>query len=93
MGISEANLERAVCNSALNRFRLKKSVQCGCFFCFEMFEAQEITEWVDGGMTALCPACGIDSVLLGATDPINPEFLRAMFKRWFASTDVADGTE
>ncbi|KAB0489149.1 cytoplasmic protein, partial [Pseudomonas vancouverensis] len=39
---------------------------------------------VDGGNTALCPKCGIDSVIGSASNaPVNPEFLLKMYEHWF----------
>lgn len=38
--------------------------KCGCFFCQKTFQFDEIEEFVDGKLeTALCPRCGIDSVI------------------------------
>ena len=41
---------------------------CGCFYCLFTFPPSSIVEWVDFdddgvGQTALCPRCGIDSVV------------------------------
>jgi len=48
----------------LRSFRNRPLVgQCGCFFCLAEFDASVVTTWVDDGRTALCPKCGIDSVL------------------------------
>jgi hypothetical protein len=55
----------------------------------ERFQPNEITEWCDedsmgAGQTALCPRCGIDSVIGSASGfPLTPEFLEAMNRRWF----------
>jgi hypothetical protein len=51
-----------------------------CFYCGHIGHPQDITEWVDGGQTALCPKCGIDSVLPG-TYP--SEFIVRMTAYWF----------
>lgn len=45
---------------------------------------KNIQEWIDDGDTAICPSCGIDSVIGSASSyPITPEFLTAMQKFWF----------
>ncbi len=51
---------RCICN----REALQRVDRCGCFYCLAIFDPQEIEEWIedDGGDTALCPRCGIDSV-------------------------------
>jgi hypothetical protein len=59
----------------------------GCFYCLQLSRPEDVREWVDPdldgvGQTALCPRCGIDSVI-----PVRPgvdhEFLRRMHARWF----------
>ena len=72
----------AHCNQ--NRSELQQSTLCGCFHCLAIYRPTEIHEWVDEGRCALCPGCGIDSVLGDRSGyPITPEFLRAMEVRWF----------
>ena len=36
---------------------------CGCFQCKIMFHPMEIVEWIDDGITAVCPHCGVDAIL------------------------------
>jgi hypothetical protein len=61
------------------------------------FPPGEIREWAGslrkgkGGReretTALCPACGIDSVIGSASGyPITEEFLKKMHQHWFERT-------
>jgi hypothetical protein len=52
-----------------NRARVAVATQCGCSFCQATFQSNEVREWLDNYRTALCPRCGIDSVLTGVTDP------------------------
>jgi hypothetical protein len=54
-----------------------------------MFHPNEVVEWTDeddpGGMTALCPHCGMDSVIgdsLGFPAD-NADFLKAMYQKYF----------
>ena len=47
---------------------LKKSDKIGCYCCCKFFNFADIEEWIterriDNGLTAMCPTCGIDSVL------------------------------
>ena len=67
-----------------NSEALKGNEDCGCFHCEESFKSSEIKEWVDkkrsGPDTALCPRCGIDSVLPNVT---SPELLEKMYVAWF----------
>ena len=46
-----------------NKSLLENSDQCGCFYCQKIYHPSEIKEWCDEGKTAICPHCGIDSVL------------------------------
>lgn len=59
--------------------------QCGCFYCKQTFSASEIDRWIDDGKTALCPKCGIDSVLPASKTRTDPEFLEVMNEHWFAT--------
>ena len=66
----------------LHRAELLASNECGCFYCLALFTPGEIDEWCDEGETALCPRCGIDSVI-PARVGVDVEFLRRMHRRWF----------
>ncbi len=61
-----------------NKIELQKSESCGCSFCGSIFTFNHINEWIDPEKdTALCPNCGIDSVIGSASGyPVTPEFLR-----------------
>lgn len=82
--ITVNDLEKAHGLSIYNRKQILESDLCGCFYCLEKFPPSEITEWVDGGLTPICPHCGIDSVV-GASSglPITSDFLKSMNNRWF----------
>lgn len=68
---------------------IMKSSECGCFHCLAIFPPTRITDWTDTSgpesrYTALCPECGIDSVI--GSDygyPITKDFLTAMQRHWF----------
>ena len=67
-----------------NRDELLKSAQCGCFYCLAIFCPTEIAEWTDEERTAMCPKCGIDSVIGSASGlPIDSAFLKQMNHQWF----------
>ena len=74
------NVEDAVKLSMKNREQITESVQCGCYFCLEVFDGSEVTEWLDHGQTALCPRCGVDSLIPNETDEA---YLIAACERWF----------
>lgn len=75
-------------HSSWHRNEILASKHCGCFYRCEVFDPAEIKEWVDEfnavGQTAICPRCGIDSVLGSNSGyPITMDFLRAMKGKWF----------
>ena len=75
-------------HSIRHRDEILASDICGCFYCLAVFPPSEITRWVDTedgvGQTALCPKCGIDSVIGSDSGyPIEPELLGQMQKHWF----------
>jgi hypothetical protein len=67
--------------STYNLPLIEISRRCGCFYCLQTFAPSEITKWIDKGQTALCPKCGIDSVLPSVTDP---SILAVMNLYWFS---------
>ena len=71
--------------SESNEKDVRNSKKCGCFFCFKTFSPEEITEWLSdkNGRTALCPYCGIDSVLPDSKIEFDRHFLEGMYKLWF----------
>jgi hypothetical protein len=89
-GHEEPGFEAAHKRSIYNRETLLTSDVVGCFQCQQIFAPAEIEDWIDErngvGMTALCPRCGIDSVLGSRSGyPITAEFLQKMNERWFGS--------
>ena len=72
------------CNN--NKNQLQQDKKCGCFYCCKIFQPQEIDEWIDSSSdTALCPYCGIDSVIGESSGyPITEEFLKKMNAYWFS---------
>lgn len=70
-----------------NESSIVSAERCGCFHCGEVFQAAEINEWIGDrtGRTAICPRCGVDSVLPGTRPEfLDPAFLAAMNRRWFS---------
>jgi hypothetical protein len=69
-----------------------KSKNCGCFHCVEIYPSTDIVEWMDEsetcprgkGKTAVCPRCGIDSVLPDFTVPgLDIAMLKLMHSEYF----------
>jgi hypothetical protein len=79
---------RAHRHSIRHREEVLASERCGCFYCCAAFPPSEIKVWTDEwegvGQTALCPHCGIDSVIGSESGcAITPGFLAAMKAHWF----------
>lgn len=80
----EAQLERLHAYSSHNRKFIAISNKCYCFYCTKSMHRSEITEYVDDGQTALCPHCGIDSVLPDGIDEVVDEnVVSEMHGYWF----------
>lgn len=80
--------------SAGHRHMIERAGMCGCFYCGAIFPSHEIDTWCDdpddgvsatAGTTALCPRCGIDSVLPDNIPAavLNAELLAAMRAHFF----------
>jgi hypothetical protein len=75
-------------HSIRNEESILKSNLCGCFHCISILAATEVksSEMVvekDGFKTAICPICGIDSVLGDASVDITAEILEALNEHYF----------
>jgi hypothetical protein len=51
-----------------NKTALSESTECGCVYCLKRFNPNEIVEWCcerdeNAENSALCPYCGIDSIV------------------------------
>jgi hypothetical protein len=75
-------------NTCFKNWRLlKKSKMCGCFCCLNTYPASEVVDWCverDRRRTAICPCCGVDSVIPDASGwPLDADFLKEMEYWWF----------
>lgn len=78
------DLQKAHKASSYHKKDMESSDQCGCFYCLKRFSPTWVKEWIDGGETALCVFCGIDSVIPSAAGyELSDEFLKAMYDEWF----------
>ena len=86
MKYSKEQLHAAHKISYANKTRLSVPQKCGCFYCLRFFSSEDIVDWsIDKpDWTAICPYCGIDSVI-GENDgyPLTEDFLEEMFEEWF----------
>lgn len=74
--------------TAYNRRRVERSKKCGCFHCGSTFKGSEVAEWLheeDGEDSALCPYCGVDSVIYGTKKyQLSTAMLSSLYMKWFA---------
>ncbi len=84
-----ADVRAAHAHSTNHRSAIAESALCGCFYCCATFSPGEIVEWIDEdpdgeGQTALCPKCGVDSVICDKSGfDISKQFLARMRSYWF----------
>lgn len=86
MNLTIEDLKRIHQLSIYNEDRLKSSHRAGCFSCKIILQINEIKDWVDNppNRTALCPHCGIDSVLAEERDlELSGALLEAMHEYFF----------
>ncbi len=77
-------LIRAHKHASNNSNEIKNSKLCYCFYCLKSFEPNTIKEWIDNECTAICPYCGIDSVIGDAAKiTLDEDFLKKMYDYWF----------
>jgi len=83
------DVREAHTHSSQHRREIEASGSCGCFYCCSIYPPLSIEEWVDEddndvGQTALCPRCGIDSVIGSQSGfRIDKAFLEKMKQYWF----------
>jgi hypothetical protein len=83
MSLSSSELEAAHELTSEQRDVVLASVECGCFHCGAKFSPAEIKEWWDKGTCAVCPKCGIDSVIGDKQHDLGGDFLAEMEHYWF----------
>ena len=72
--------------SSSHKNEILSSDLCACFYCAQTFLPNEISDWIEepkGGETAICPKCGIDSVLSSELPITDKKFLDEMSNYWF----------
>ena len=84
MSDTDTILKNAHTFSSYNRWLIRNSTRCGCFYGGNIYFGSKIKKWIDSGNTALCPDCGIDSVLPeNCGYELTDQFLAQMKEHWF----------
>jgi hypothetical protein len=85
MNRPDPDMEAAHRHCTGNQAALQQSRQAGCFYCIEVYPAEDL-EFISIEQTAICPRCGIDSVLADRSGlPLTREFLKRMHEYWFSA--------
>jgi hypothetical protein len=67
-----------------NKKQLLECEKAGCYYCKQIFNTANITDYLKDGNTAVCPECGIDCVIAETSGfEITPEELDKLHKYWF----------
>ncbi len=73
-----------------NKNILIKFENCSCYYCLKTFKTAEIDEYIDDESTALCPYCGVDSVVCFEDGSLpSIEVLKEWHQFSFSSTGVS----
>jgi hypothetical protein len=57
-----------------------------------IYAPKSVKKWIDGDQTALCPVCGIDSVIPLTAEQFDSDFLEVMNRHYFAFGTALKGT-
>ena len=78
--------------SSCHRPVVEKSEYVLCFHCRSYLRPGDICEWIDEDDTAICPRCGVDSIIpLCGGFPIDDEvFIDQMNLFWFGKLYAFD---
>ena len=72
--------------SISNKQQIMSSNKCGCFFCKKVFDSGLVSgSYINdkNGETAICPFCGVDSLLPDSQVELSDELLEDMYRVWF----------
>lgn len=87
----KAILEGYKNHSVNNEIEILRSKECGCYFCKKTFDARKVTEWEQnegGRASAICPQCGMSTVIGDASGvPLSKELLTEMNKAFYGEAD------
>lgn len=90
--MKETELRELHSKSTMNRHAIESSDQVGCFCCERIWDPLDfpIKNWIDehadknGNATALCPFCGIDSIVAKlSVGKVTVYMLDQLERYWF----------
>ncbi len=90
MTYTQEQLKAAHKHCSRNHEAIQESALCGCFYCCQTFPADQVQKYTSPH-DALCPKCGIDSVLADKSGlPLDAAFLEAMYEYWFENETAVE---
>ena len=82
--MTQPETSEAILYATTNKEELKRSQMAGCYYCCRVFRASEVVDFLAEENTAVCPKCGIDSVLPDTAGyPLTTEVLQELHRHWF----------
>lgn len=88
--LSDMTIEEIYKRSFRNRDLIKTASECHCVYCLRAFPPDMITEWLDPkeaegeGQTAVCPFCGLDSLIPKNRDlHLTSDLMGQMHEKYF----------
>lgn len=83
--MNQQHIKEAPKYAMKNQLAIAESQTCGCYQCLAVMSTQDITEWTDWGMTAICPKCGCDCLLAQSFGiPLDEQNLKNINQYWFS---------
>lgn len=80
----EAQLKKLHTYSSHNRNLIAVANKCYCFYCKAIIESREIKDYADNGQTAICPKCGINSIIPDSIEEgVDEKTIAEMNEYWF----------
>ena len=80
----ESTLKKLHTYASHNKKLIEKSEKCYCFHCKNAFESTRIERYLVNEETALCPECGMDSIIPDSIDEsIDENTILEMHDYWF----------
>ena len=71
IGMTREKIEQAMKFAISNKKAIQESPKAGCYYCKKTYKPSKVVEFLEHEEIALCPKCGIDSVL-PANSPYEP---------------------
>ena len=66
-----------------NKTSLQEAGKVACYNCCEKFNFEKVKDFTDNGLTAICPECGVDSLIPDQDGDLSNEFLKECSEYWF----------